>query len=99
MKFTIPGGNVKTTGKVIHCLAKIGEEVYMEPSKDGLTIRTVNLSRLAHCLLIQLVHCQASRSAFAEFKLGSTFFSSIDQDSEADTEDSDRTDENCKVNI
>ena len=50
MKFTIPGGNVKTTGKVIHCLAKIGEEVYMEPSIDGLTIRTVNLSRLADCL-------------------------------------------------
>ena len=60
MKFTIPGGNVKTTGKVIHCLAKIGEEVYMEPSIDGLTIRTVNLSRLADCLS----HTSRSLSSF-----------------------------------
>lgn len=45
MKFVIPGDKVKTTGKVIHCLAKIGDEVYLEPSPDSLTLRSVNLSR------------------------------------------------------
>ena len=45
MKFVIPGSNVKTTGKIIHCLAKIGDEVYLEPSLDSLTLRSVNLSR------------------------------------------------------
>ena len=46
MKFVIPDVNVKTTGKAIHCLAKIGDEIYLEPSMDGLTLRSVNLSRL-----------------------------------------------------
>lgn len=64
MKFTIPSGNVKTTGKVIQCLAKIGEEIYLEPSVDGLNIRTINLSR----------------SAYAQFTLQPLFFSSIEQD-------------------
>ena len=45
MKFVIPDVNVKTTGKVIHSLAKIGDEIYLEPSLDGLTLRSVNLSR------------------------------------------------------
>ena len=45
MKFVIPGINVKTTGKAIHCLAKIGDEIYLEPSLDSLTLRSVNLSR------------------------------------------------------
>ena len=46
MKFVIPSDNVKTTGKAIHSLAKIGDEIYLEPSMDGLTLRSVNMSRL-----------------------------------------------------
>ena len=46
MKFVVSGCNVKLMGKAIHCLAKIGDEVYMEPSKDSLALRTVNSSRL-----------------------------------------------------
>ena len=45
MKYTIPGENMKTAGKVIHLLAKMGEVVSLEPSEDSLTLRTVNLAR------------------------------------------------------
>lgn len=81
MKFVIPGANVKTTGKVIHCLAKIGDEVYLEPSLDSLTLRAVNLSR----------------SAFAQFSFGSSFFSSIEQDAGASKDNPGS--ENCKVMV
>ena len=81
MKFVIPGANVKTTGKVIHCLAKIGDEVYLEPSLDSLTLRAVNLSR----------------SAFAQFSFGSSFFSSIEQDAEVSVDNPGS--ENCKVKV
>jgi len=63
MKFVVPGNNVKLLGKAIHCLAKIGDEVYLEPTRDSLALRTVN----------------SSRSAYATFNFGSSFFSSIEQ--------------------
>ena len=52
MKFVIPSDNVKTTGKAIHCLAKIGDEIYLEPSLDSLTLRSVNLSRSGYRMKI-----------------------------------------------
>ena len=45
MKLIVPGINVKVFGKAIHCLAKIGDEVYLESEGEGLTLRTVNISR------------------------------------------------------
>jgi len=63
MKYVIPGANVKLFGKAIHCLAKIGDEVYLEPEKDSLSLRTVN----------------SSRSAYATFKFGINFFATIEQ--------------------
>merc|ERR1719219_1609541 len=62
MKFVVPGGNVKLLGKVIHSLAKIGDEVYIEPETDSLSLRSVN----------------SSRSAYATFNIGPSFFSSIE---------------------
>ena len=91
MKFVIPGINVKTTGKAIHCLAKIGDEIYLEPSLDSLTLRSVNLSRSGCRMKITFYlyfHC---RSAFAQFCFGSSFFSSIEQDNPGT--------ENCKVKV
>jgi len=44
-------------------MAKVGEEIYVEPSLDGLTLKTVN----------------SCRSAFATFCFGSAFFSAIEQ--------------------
>ena len=45
MKFIIPNTNVKVFGKAIHCLAKIGDEVFLEQEEDSLMLRTVNISK------------------------------------------------------
>jgi len=45
MKCIITGGNVRTFGKAIHALSKIGIELYIEDIHDGLAIKTVNSSR------------------------------------------------------
>ena len=45
MKFIIPNTNVKVFGKAIHCLAKIGDEVFLEQEEDSFMLRTVNISK------------------------------------------------------
>lgn len=49
---------MKVLAKAIHSLSKIGEELYLEPVEDGLSLRAVN----------------SSRSAFACFLLSPLFF-------------------------
>eukprot|EP00057_Strongylocentrotus_purpuratus_P003551 XP_003726880.1 PREDICTED: cell cycle checkpoint control protein RAD9A isoform X1 [Strongylocentrotus purpuratus] len=52
MKCIIPGNNVKVFGRAIHCLSKVGEDLYMEPLDTGLALRAVNSSRSAYsCFL------------------------------------------------
>ena len=45
MKHFVPSVNVKVLGKVIHCLAKVGDEIAFDFEPDSLTLRTVNISR------------------------------------------------------
>ena len=52
MKFILPGPNIKILGKAIHCLAKIGDEVFLEPESTQLSIMTVNLSRFVKTVTV-----------------------------------------------
>ncbi|CAH1802413.1 unnamed protein product [Owenia fusiformis] len=52
MKCTIPGSNIKAFGRSIHSLAKIGDELYIEPMQHGLGLRTVNSSYSAYACFI-----------------------------------------------
>lgn len=73
MKCVIPGRFVKLFGRSIHCLSKIGDELYLEATADGLALRTVNSSRSAYgCFLF-------NRSFFHEFTERLTDGNSTDQ--------------------
>ncbi|XP_074698076.1 cell cycle checkpoint control protein RAD9A isoform X1 [Strix aluco] len=58
MKCIVAGGNVKVLGRAVHSLSRIGDELYLEPTDSGLSLRTVN----------------SSRSAFASFLFAPLFF-------------------------
>ncbi|KAM7086778.1 cell cycle checkpoint control protein RAD9A isoform 1-T1 [Molossus nigricans] len=52
MKCVVAGGNVKVLGKAVHSLSRIGDELYLEPLEDGLSLRTVNSSRSAYACFL-----------------------------------------------
>ncbi|CAL8268853.1 unnamed protein product [Boreogadus saida] len=52
MDCVVTGGNVKVLAKAIHSLSRIGDELYLEPQEDGLTLRTVNSSRSAYACFL-----------------------------------------------
>ncbi|XP_029861767.1 cell cycle checkpoint control protein RAD9A [Aquila chrysaetos chrysaetos] len=58
MKCIVAGGNVKVLGRAVHSLSRIGDELYLEPTENGLSLRAVN----------------SSRSAFASFLFAPLFF-------------------------
>ncbi|KAM9557612.1 cell cycle checkpoint control protein RAD9A [Guaruba guarouba] len=58
MKCMIGGGNVKVLGRAVYSLSRIGDELYLEPTEDGLSLRAIN----------------SSRSAFASFLFAPLFF-------------------------
>ena len=52
MQCSVPGEHVKTFGKAVQCLARIGDDVYFEASRDALSLKTVNQSRSAYCCFV-----------------------------------------------
>ncbi|XP_035724814.1 cell cycle checkpoint control protein RAD9A-like isoform X1 [Vespa mandarinia] len=48
MKCVIPGGNVKIVAKAIHALAKIGDEMYVQPQPNSLSFRAINMANSAY---------------------------------------------------
>ncbi|KAM6033178.1 LOW QUALITY PROTEIN: cell cycle checkpoint control protein RAD9A [Chlamydotis macqueenii] len=57
MKCVITGGNIKVLGRAVHALSR-GDELYLQPTENGLSLRAVN----------------SSRSAFASFLFAPLFF-------------------------
>ncbi|KAL8182926.1 UNVERIFIED_CONTAM: hypothetical protein K2H54_008021 [Gekko kuhli] len=52
MKCIVTGGNVKALGKAVHSLSRIGDEIYIEPLKEGLSLRAVSASRSAYACFL-----------------------------------------------
>ncbi|XP_023232946.1 cell cycle checkpoint control protein RAD9A-like [Centruroides sculpturatus] len=53
-------------GKAVHALSRIGDEIHLETSKDGIVLRTFN----------------SSRSAYASFKFDRSFFTSFNNNTD-----------------
>ncbi|XP_002709285.2 cell cycle checkpoint control protein RAD9A isoform X4 [Oryctolagus cuniculus] len=64
MRCLVTGGNVKVLGKAVHSLSRIGDELYLEPMEEGLSLRTVNSSRSAYaCFLFAPLFFQQYQAA------------------------------------
>ena len=62
MKFVIGATNVKIFAKSVLALFKTGEEIYVEPLAESLTLRTVNSARSAFAFV------EFNRSFFVQFE-------------------------------
>lgn len=62
MKCVIGSTNVKDFGRAVHSLAKIGDELYIEPGQSGVSCRTIS----------------SSRSAYFSYNFESSFFTHYD---------------------
>ncbi|XP_045134586.1 cell cycle checkpoint control protein RAD9A-like isoform X1 [Portunus trituberculatus] len=81
MKCTIGTTNVKDFGRAIHALAKVGEELYIEPNQSGVSFRTIS----------------SSRSAFFSYNFGNSFFTFYDSGLGGQTPTSGEDAFRCKV--
>ena len=52
MKCVISNRLVRLFGRAIHCLSRIGDELFLEALKDGLALWTVNSSRSAYACFV-----------------------------------------------
>ena len=78
MKYTVARGGMRLLGRAVHSLAKIGDDIYIEPQTDSLTLRAVNSSRYIMIHISSLFKVNCFRSAYATFSFDASFFSSIE---------------------
>ncbi|XP_037092444.1 LOW QUALITY PROTEIN: cell cycle checkpoint control protein RAD9A-like [Pollicipes pollicipes] len=64
MQCVIPGSNIKVLGRAVHALARIGDELYVDPDPDVVSLRTVNSSRSAYASVA------LQRPFFAQYAAG-----------------------------
>ena len=64
MKCLIANRLVRLFGRAIHCLSRMGDELFLEALKDGLALRTVNSSRSAYACFV------FKSEFFVEYKQG-----------------------------
>uniref|UniRef100_A0A0K2V6S5 Cell cycle checkpoint control protein RAD9A n=1 Tax=Lepeophtheirus salmonis TaxID=72036 RepID=A0A0K2V6S5_LEPSM len=48
MKCIVSGNNVKVIGRTMHCLSKIGDDIYLDPGGEGLALIAFNTSKSAY---------------------------------------------------
>jgi cell cycle checkpoint control protein RAD9A/cell cycle checkpoint control protein RAD9B len=44
MECVIPGRSVKIFAKIIHCLSKVGDELFLEPAADKVPLISVRMN-------------------------------------------------------
>lgn len=70
MRCLLSGTNARVLAKAIHSFARIGYELFLDATEDGLSIRTVS----------------QAKSAFALIKFPPDFFEEYDVDTDGDDE-------------
>lgn len=70
-KLLVPGCNVMSMGRAVHCMTKIGDEVYMEPSLGLRTHPSMYLS-------LHFWRKDNFCSGLLSYNCGTSFFSSIE---------------------
>ena len=95
MKYTVARGGMRLLGRAVHSLAKIGDDIYIEPQTDSLTLRAVNSSRYIMMHISSLFRVNSFRSAYATFSFDASFFSSIELGSTKAGDEEER----CKVTV
>ena len=96
MRYTVARGGMRLLGRAVHSLAKIGDDIYIEPEADSLTLRAVNSSRYQHDLYLSLsLTFHLSRSAYATYSFEASFFSCIELGATKAGDEEER----CKVTV
>lgn len=87
MDCSIPSKNLKLFQKTLVCVSKIGPELLLEITQDGVTIDHLNqsyVSNMLFCMVqLNIQSLNQARSAFIIFRFSKSFFSSFSRRSQS----------------